>query len=230
MSDILTDATAAYLDSMQPAADGLVAEMEAHADAERVPIADRAVAHLQAILARTRGADRALEFGTAIGYSTLHVARAGTDVVTLELDPDRIDAATEYLERDGIDVRVTDDPASVDPDGPGDGSVVVVEGPALETLPDLAGPFDLAFLDAVKTEYADYLDGSLPLLPEGGLVVADNLLWDGNVPADDDAVDPDRRESTAALREFNETFVGHDRLDAIVTPLGDGTGVGVKVK
>lgn len=228
MPAILTDATAEYLASMEPPADDLVAEMEAHAADDGIPIAARSVATLQAILARAIDADRALEFGTAIGYSTLHVARTGTDVVTTEVDPDRIRAAVDYLERDGVDVRVTDDPGTVEPEPTGDGSVVIVEGPALETLPGLDGPFDLAFLDALKREYEDYLAGSLALLPVGGVVVADNLLRGGNVPADDAAVEEGYEDSTAALRAFNETFVGHPQLSAIITPQGDGTGIGVK--
>ena len=227
MGGILTDETAEYLGSIEPTVDELVVEMERHAAEDGVPIADRTVAGLQAILARTADADRALEFGTAIGYSTLFVARTGTDVVTTEVDRGRIDAAVEYLERDGIDVRVTDDPASVDPEPTGNGSVVIVEGPALETLPGLEGSFDLVFLDAIKAEYDEYLAGSLPLMPEGAVVVADNLLRGGRVAERDGEDDHD--SSVAAIRRFNESFVAHERLQAVVTPQGDGTGVAVKV-
>jgi len=213
MPAILTDETAAYLAEMQPPADDLVAEMEAHAERDGIPIADRSVAHLQAILARASDADRVLEFGTAIGYSTLHVARTGAEVVTMEVDEERIAAAEAYLERggvrDGVDVR---------------------HGPALEVLEDLEGPFDVVFLDAVKAEYEQYLERTLPMVPVGGLLVADNLLWSGNVPAADEDVEDGRRESTGALRAFNERFVGHDQLDAIVSPLGDGTGIATKVE
>ncbi|WP_049928301.1 O-methyltransferase [Halopiger goleimassiliensis] len=233
MSNILTDVTADYLTSMEPPADDLVAEMEAHADDDGIPIARRSVATLQAILARGTDADRALEFGTAIGYSTLHVARTGTDVVTTEVDADRIDAAVDYLERDGIDVQVTDDPATVDAEPTGDGAVTIVEGPALETVPELDGPYDLVFLDAIKSEYEGYLNESLPMLREGGMVVADNLLRGGRVAAaatDDETDDIEAAygSSAAALREFNETFVDHDALEAIVSPQGDGTGIAVK--
>lgn len=213
MPSILTDATASYLEQMQPPADELVLEMEAQAADEGIPIASRSVAHLQAILARAMNADRALEFGTAIGYSTLHVARAGTDVVSLELDEDRIDDATRYLDRAGVLDRVE-----------------IHQGLALEALEQVDGPFDLVFVDAVKEEYRDYLNRSLPMLREGGIVVADNLLWSGNVPADDGEVEEGRRESTEALRAFNEFFVGHEQLDAIVTPLADGTGIATKIE
>ncbi len=212
MPGILTEETAAYLAETRPPADELVAEMEAHAERDGVPIADRSVAHLQAILARAIDADRVLEFGTAIGYSTLHVARTGTEVVTMDVDEERIAAAERYLERAGVRDRVE-----------------IHHAPALAVLDDLSGPFDVAFLDAVKGEYEQYLERTLPMIPVGGLVVADNLLWSGHVPADDADVPESRRESTAALRAFNERFVGHDQLDAIVSPLGDGTGIATKV-
>lgn len=228
MPGIRTPETDEYLASMAPPADDLLLEMEAHAAEDDIPIADRSVAGLQAILARATDADRALEFGTAIGYSSLHVARTGTDVVTTEVDGGRIEAAVDYLGRDGIDVRVTADPGTIDPTPTGDGSVVIVEGPALETLPDVEGPFDMAFLDAVKGEYEDYLSGSLPLLSAGGVVVADNLLRHGNVAVDDEDVEERWRSSTEAIRAFNEVFVGHDRLQAVITPQGDGTGIAVK--
>lgn len=229
MPDILTETTAEYLASMKPPTDPLVKEMEAHAAEDGIPIADRTVAALQSILAEAIGAKRALEFGTAIGFSTLYIARTGTDVVTTEVDRNRIDSAVDYLQRDGIAVRVTDDPGDVDSEPTGQGTVVIVEGPALESLPNLDGPFDLAFLDAIKTEYEKYLSESLPLLSKGGVVVADNLLRRGNVPADDVDVETGYEASTAALRAFNETFISHEQLKSVITPLGDGTGIGIKL-
>ena len=210
MARILDSTTADYLETVRPEVDDLLLEMEAHAREERVPIAAREVAQLQAQLARSTGAERVLEIGTAIGYSTIQVARAGPAVVTLERDPERIAAAEEYLRRAGVDDRVT-----------------IREGDALETLAELEGPFDLVFIDALKTEYSAYLDAVVPLLADAGVVVADNLLWDGEVPAAT-VGDAEADEATVALAAFNEAFVDHDDLDAIVTPLGDGTGIGVK--
>lgn len=210
MPDILTDLTSEYLSSIEPPADDLLEEMEAQAENEGIPIASRSVARLQAILATATDADRALEFGTAIGYSTIQVARAGCAVDTLEIDPDRIEDAREYARRAGVENRIR-----------------IHEGPALDTVEDVDGPFDLVFLDAVKTEYADYLEHALPKLREGGLVLVDNALWGGRVPEAHRTGDP-ADESTEAFLAFNEAFVNHDQLDAVVTPLGDGTGIGVK--
>lgn len=229
MPAILSEETAAYLAEMEPPADDLVREMEAHAERDAIPIASRSVAHLQAILARATDADRILEFGTAIGYSTLHVARTGAEVVTMDVDEERIAAAEEYLERGGISANVVNDGSS-DGRSESDGARVHIHhGPALEVLDDVEGPFDVVFLDAVKGEYEQYLERTLPMIPTGSLVVVDNLLWSGNVPAADADVEEGRRESTEALRAFNERFVNHEQLDAVISPLGDGTGIATKV-
>jgi predicted O-methyltransferase YrrM len=87
--------------------------------------------------------------------------------------------------------------------------------------------FDLIYLDAVKEEYADYLEGSLPMLRPGGVVIADNLLWGGQVATDPRA--DNQRASTEALREFNRRLVAHAQLRAVVLPVGDGLGYGVKI-
>jgi predicted O-methyltransferase YrrM len=221
---ILTDAVADYLDWLEPAPDDLLAAMEADAEEHDVPIPPRQTSRFVALLARSAAPHdagrpgRALEVGTAIGYTALHLARAGVDVTTIERDPAMIERAEDYLERGGVRDRVE-----------------ILEGDALPTIQGLAAqdeadgdadPFDLLYLDANKEGYGHQLAAALPLLREGGLVVADNLLWYGQV-----AEGPQSEayeESTAALRTFNEHFVSHDALEAVVTPLGDGVGVAVK--
>jgi predicted O-methyltransferase YrrM len=209
---ILTDLTESYLASIRPPADDLIEEMEAHAERDGVPIAAREVTTLQRILALATGAERALEFGTAIGYSTIQVARTGCAVVSMEVDDGRIAAAREYAERAGPEVAER---------------ITIHEQPALEALDDIEGPFDLVFLDAVKTEYPEYLRRSLPMLRAGGLVIVDNALWSGEVPRAHAEGDP-ADDATETFLEFNEAFVEHDQLEAVMTPLGDGTGIGVK--
>jgi predicted O-methyltransferase YrrM len=82
-------------------------------------------------------------------------------------------------------------------------------------------------LDAVKEEYIDYLNLALPLLREGGVVVADNVLWGGQVAKGPRA--EDQSASTEALRRFNEVLVKHEELRAVVLSFGDGIAYGVKV-
>ena len=120
------------------------------------------------LLARSHGARRILELGTLAGYSTIWLARAlppGGRLVTLERDPAHAAVARGNLERAGLADRVE-----------------LRVGPALETLPQLAGePFDLAFLDADKASTDLYLEHVLGLLRPGALIVADNVVRGGAV-------------------------------------------------
>ena len=208
---ILRTEQARYLDALLPPPDPLLAEMEAWAAEHDSPISDPEVGRLLAILARARGARRMLEVGTAIGYGALWLARAAPEarVVTIEKDADTAAVARGFLDRGGVLERVE-----------------VVEGAALDVLPRLEGPFDLVYLDAVKTEYRRYLDLALPRMAIGGLLVADNLLWKGRV-----AEPPGERDADAdALRAFAGYLMMHPQLQAVVLPLGDGVGLAVKTK
>jgi len=210
---ILRGEQAEYLERLQPANVGLLAEMEEYAAEHRVPIADPEVARFLEIAARAAGVRRALEIGMAIGYSVVHLARtlpADGLVVTIEPSDEMIARSEEYLRRAGLRERVR-----------------IERGLALEVMPRLAETFDLVFIDAVKEEYSRYLELALPLLRVGGVVVVDNLLWGGQVAGDVRA--PDQTASTQALREFNQLFVRHPQLLSVVLPLGDGLGYAVKL-
>jgi len=205
---ILQRDQAEYLDRLLPQTDRLLTEMEAYAAKHNVPIADREVARFIEITARTSGAKRALEIGMAIGYSVVHLVRGmgeGSQVVTIDPSDEMIQAASSYLERAGLKDRVR-----------------IERGKALDVMPRLNETFDLLFIDAVKQEYKQYLDLGLPKLRSGGVVIVDNLLWGGKVAGDD------AESSTVALREFNEYFVNHPQLRAVVLPVGDGLGYAVK--
>ena len=210
---ILKSEQAEYLDRLAPASTGLLAEMEEYAAEHRVPIADREVARFLAITARATGARRVLEIGMAIAYSVIHLAGAMPDdalVVTIEPNEEMIARSEEYLDRAGLRARVR-----------------IERGLALDVIPHLDETFDILYLDAVKEEYADYLEAALPKLRVGGIVIADNLLWGGQVAGEIRA--PDQTASTQALRDFNQRFVSHPQLNALVLPVGDGLGYGVKI-
>lgn len=211
---ILRPRQAEYLERLLPPRGELVSEMEAHAAAHEVPIADPEVARLLTILAASAGGARLLEIGTGIGYGTLALAKGAPDgeIVTIDHDAGRLATARDFLERGGVLERVE-----------------LVEGEALEVLAGLDGPFDLVFLDAVKEDYRRYLDLTLPKLQIGGLVVADNCLWKGRVA--DREQEPEGGDETAeALRSFNGYLMMHPQLVSLVLPLGDGTGVAVKTE
>lgn len=205
-----------YLDRMLPPRDALLREMEDLAHRENVPITDPEVGRLLGVMARAVGARKILEIGTAIGYGTLWLARGAPEarVTTIEIDPQQIARARGFLERGGVLDRVE-----------------LVEGAALEVLHRLSGPFDLVFIDAVKSEYRRYLDLSLPKLRVGGTLVFDNLLWGGRVAAPPEDEDEDEHaQDTEALRAFNGYLMMHPQLNAVLLPLGDGTGLATKTK
>ena len=181
-------------------------EAAATAGPQRVPIVDRDSGRVLAALAA--GRRRIVEVGTAFGYSTLWLATgqpADGTIVTIDPDRSRTDRARAWWRQAGIaDERIT-----------------VVNAKALEAFaahePALEGPFDLAFIDALKPEYEAYLDALIPRLSPGALVVADNVLWSGRV-ADDSATEPETR----ALRAFDRRVLGDARFAATILPVGDG--------
>lgn len=206
---IVTDPIRDYLEHLRRPPDPLLAEMEAHGRRDQIPIVMPGTGALLQVLALAHGARRALEVGTAIGVSTLYIARGladGGTIVSFEIDPVRHEAARGYLERDGLldraDLRLED---------------------ARRGLESLQPGFDLAFVDGVKSEYGDYLDLLLPLLAPGAVLVVDNVLMGGSV-ADRD----DRSDRVRIARAFNERLLADPDLTATVTPVGDGVLVAIK--
>jgi predicted O-methyltransferase YrrM len=209
---ILTDHVTAYLRGLRPERNAVMSEMEALAERERIPIVHWETGRLLAVLARALD-PVVLEVGTAIGYSTLHIAAEleRGRVVTLERDPERTVQARDFLARAGVQDRVE-----------------LIEGDALETILTLDGPFDLLFLDATKAEYRDYLELAEPKLTERALLVVDNLLMSGEVALPEDAETFWAGESLRAARSFNRQLMNDERWLGAVLPVGDGVGIAAR--
>jgi predicted O-methyltransferase YrrM len=210
---IVTQAVSEYLAGLRPEPDPVLAEMEAHGARDGIPIVVPETGALLHVLALACGARRVLEVGTAIGVSTLYMARAlppeGT-IVSFEIDAERQAAAREYLGRAGVlercDLRLED---------------------ARQGLQALDGTFDMAFIDGVKAQYGDYFDALLPLVRHGGLLAVDNVLMSGTVAEGrSDGHWTDEQISTA--RAFNERLLRHDELSGTLTPVGDGVLIAVR--
>jgi len=162
-----------------------------------------------AFLVKLINAKRILEIGTYTGYSALVMAQALPDdgeVVTCDIDPKATSVAKRYWEKAGLSHRIN-----------------LKLGPALETLASLASagvePFDVAFIDADKKPYPQYFEACYERVRTGGLIMIDNMLWDGKV-ADKEAVANDK--STGILHELNQRLTDDARVMTTLVPIRDG--------
>jgi predicted O-methyltransferase YrrM len=155
------------------------------------------------LLVRLTGAKRCLEIGTFTGYSALALALAlpaSGRVVCCDLSEEWISIARRFWALASVAKKIQ-----------------VRIGPALQTLKGLKGPFDLAFIDADKANYARYYERCLKLVRRGGVIAIDNTLWYGRVI--------DRRDASAdtrAIRAFNAKLHRDRRVDVSLVPIGDG--------
>lgn len=144
-----------------------------------------------------------LEIGMFTGYSALCFAEAlpadGT-VLTCEIDEESAALARQYFVR-----------------SPAGKKIEIRMGPALDTMRHLKGPFDLIFIDADKINYVNYYRRALDLVSSQGLILIDNVLWDGEVlkhPASD--------ENTATIQELNQVVAADPRVTAVLVTIRDG--------
>lgn len=196
-----------YLLSVLPARDPVLARIEEDAARRRIPIVGPAVGRLLAQVVRLTGARRVFELGSAIGYSTIWLARAvGEDGEVFFTDASEENAAEarRNLEEAGVASRVT-----------------ILVGDALASLDATGGELDLVFNDVDKEGYPDVLRRAVPRLRVGGLLVTDNVLWNGKLrlPACEDDTE------TAAIREFNRLCYERADLETTILPLRDGVSV-----
>jgi predicted O-methyltransferase YrrM len=209
---ILAEHVQEYLHGLRPERSPVMKEMEELAEREGVPIVHWETGRLLAVLCRVLD-PVVLEVGTAIGYSTLHMAEQleRGRVVTLERDPQRMVQARDYLERGGAAERVE-----------------IVEGDARGTIPTLEGPFDLLFVDATKAEYREYIELAEPKLADRALLVVDNLLMSGEVALAEGADTYWSAENLASARALNTELVSGERWLGAVLPVGDGIGIATR--
>jgi caffeoyl-CoA O-methyltransferase len=211
---IVSDAVESYLLESRRPPDAILAEMEAHGDRDNIPIVTPPTGALLGVLTAAAGARRVVEVGTAIGVSTLHIARSLPPdglIVSFEVNPKRHAAARAYLDRAGVgdraDLRLLD------------------AGEGLAELQE--GAWDMVFLDGLKGDYPRHLDLALPLLRPGGTVVVDNTLLGGTVAADHNDSHWTADE-IATMRRFNAGLLERDDLITALLPVGDGVLVAVR--
>jgi predicted O-methyltransferase YrrM len=214
MGQVVPDAVEQYLSSLNRAGDAVLQDIARVGGERDLPLVDAEVGALLRVLATAVRATRILEVGTAIGYSGIWLAGAlpaGGMLFTMEFDEGRARQAKDNFARAGLSDRVS-----------------VMVGDAQRLLAKVAGPFDLIFQDGDKKMYEPMLDRFADLLRPGGLLVTDNVLWDGEVipgfvkkphhPAGD----------TRAIATYNERLSSHPAFLTSIVPLRDGVAISVR--
>ena len=202
--------TEKYVYSLLPPRDAVLRDMERYAARHDVPIVGPACGRLLYQLARLIRARRVFELGSAIGYSTLWLARAvgrGGTVYYTDNSPDNARRAEASFRRAGVADRVR-----------------ILVGDALEMFRSTEGEFDLIFNDVSKPQYPEVFRLALPRLRSGGLFITDNVLRDGRAarPA------PRKDTATRAIQKFNRLVYGSKELFTTIVPLRDGFAVCLK--
>jgi predicted O-methyltransferase YrrM len=214
MGAIVPDAIERYLASVNRFGDPVLDDI-ARANVEReLPLIDAEVGALLRVLVIASGAKRILEIGTAIGYSGIWLAGAlpaDGMLLTMEMNEARAQEARDNFARAGVSDRVS-----------------VIVGDANLKLSKVSGPFDVIFQDGDKPLYSKMLDRLVALLGPGGLLITDNVLWDGEV-APGFTANPQRDPvDTRAIAEYNERVAAHPELVTSIVPLRDGVSISVK--
>ena len=197
-----------YIYDLLPDRDDVLIKIEEQARKRSIPIIGPAVARVIYQYARIAGAKRVFELGSAVGYSTIWLARAvGKDgkVYYTDGNPKNAAEARSYFERSGLEGRIE-----------------VMVGDAFESLDKVKGEFDLIFNDVDKHQYPQAFRKAVPRIRKGGLLITDNVLWSGRVArADNDA-------NTEGVREFNRLIYSSKQLYPTILPIRDGIAVCVK--
>jgi caffeoyl-CoA O-methyltransferase len=200
-----------YLYELLPPCDSVIGEMEEYAARHDTPIIGPAVARLLTLLVQISGAKRIFEMGSAIGYSTIWLARAAgpkAQVFYTDGDPKNAERAGEYFRRAGVTKRVR-----------------IQVGNALELVGKTPEKFDLIFNDVDKHQYPDALKAALPKLKRGGLLITDNTLWSGRAARP--AAPGDKQ--TVGVQEFNRLTYASKELYSVLLPLRDGVTISRKL-
>lgn len=199
-----------YLFKMTPERDPILKEMEALAKERNFPIVGPLVGRVLYQLAMLSRAKKIFEMGSGFGYSAYWLAKGMKDggrIVCVEGDKENVRLGKNFFKKGKMEERVH-----------------FKQGDALEEIEKEKGLFDIVFNDVDKVQYPDVFRRALPKLRKGGLLISDNLLWDGEVLSEN----PD--EATSRILEFTRLIYGSKELFTTVLPIRDGISVSIKVQ
>lgn len=210
---IVNERMAAFIDSLDKGNTPFLNEIEKYAIETQVPIIRKSMQSLLKFLLAYAKPKNILEVGTAIGFSALlmsEYAPEGCHITTIEKYEKRIPLARENFRRAEKEEKIT-----------------LLEGDAMELLPALEGSYDMIFMDAAKGQYIHFLPEILRLLTQGGLLISDNVLQEGDIIESRFAVTRRNRTIHARMREYLYELKHHPGLETVVLPVGDGVTLSI---
>ena len=213
---IIDDRMVAFINSFDKGNPPFLDEIEKFALETDVPIIRKSMQSFLRFLLTLHKPMKILEVGTAIGFSALLMSEyvpEGCEITTIEKYEPRIPIARENFRKAGKEDAIT-----------------LLEGDATEILKELSGSYDLIFMDAAKGQYIHFMPDILRLLKEGGLLVSDNVLQDGDGIESRFAVTRRNRTIHARMREYLYELTHHPLLETCILPVGDGITLSVKKK
>lgn len=188
--------------------------IEAEAVRDRVPVIRRETRELLKILLQMKKPEKILEVGAAIGFSSVFMGEntsPATKITTIENYPPRIERAKANIAMAGMEERIT-----------------LLEGDAARWLKELDGSYDFVFMDAAKGQYIHFLPDVLRLLPQGGVLVSDNVLQDGDIFESRYGIRRRNHTIHSRMREYLFALTHNDTLDTVILETGDGMTISVK--
>jgi caffeoyl-CoA O-methyltransferase len=205
--DFLEENLSNYIDNHSGAEPAVLAELNRETWA-KVIMPRMLSGHLQgrvlSMLSHMIRPTAVLEVGTYTGYSAICLAEGlapGGTVITMDINDELEEMISRYIEKSG-----------------NKGNIQFIAGDATQLIPTLPGPFDLIFIDADKQNYSTYFDIVFDKVRTGGYIIADNVLWSGNVLKPRNEMD----EETLAIDNYNKKVIADPRVEQVLLPVRDG--------
>ena len=213
---IIDERMTVFIDSMDTSNTEFLNELEKFSKETNVPIIRPSMQSFLKLLLAITQPKKILEVGTAIGFSALLMSEYGPEdchITTIEKYEKRIPLAKENFVKAGKEEKIT-----------------LLEGDAVEILSQLEGTYDFIFMDAAKGQYINFLPDIMRLLSDGGMLVSDNVLQDGDIIESRFAVTRRNRTIHGRMRDYLYELKHHPELVTSILPVGDGVTVSVKQK
>ena len=213
---IVDERMVTYIRSLERPENPVIEAIEQEALDSFVPIIRKETQSFLKVMMLMNRPARVLEVGTAVGFSAILMSEylpEGSHITTIENYEKRIPIARNNFKRAGKEEQIT-----------------LIEGDALEVMKTLEGPYDFIFMDAAKGQYINYMPEAVRLLSDGGILMSDNVLQDGDIIESRFAVERRNRTIHSRMRDYLYELKHSDVLETSIIPLGDGVALSIKKK